>query len=256
MLKLKIDKSGFDSLSDELKAMYKADGDSYSLQVDGISDLEKKAKKHDIEVEHRKNAENKVKDLETEVSTLTADKSTMSVELEKAKANATDGKNFDDLEKSFQDKFDLEVARIRKEEVDPLKAENESINADLHDTKIVSNAQTIAAKIAVDETTLPILAERIAKRLTLEKTESGKSKAVVLDADGKMSAASFDDLAKEFNDSPQYARLVKGNQSSGGGANGGENNGNSGANNQPMSAEDASKTGDVHGFISSNLNLG
>lgn len=65
-----------------------------------------------------------------------------------------------------------------------------------------------------------ILADYYAKRL--KSTDDGVK---VLDKDGNLTVSSLDDLTKEFAESSRFASLVKGRQSSGGGATGGGQSG-------------------------------
>ena len=61
-----------------------------------------------------------------------------------------------------------------------------------------------------------ILSEQIAKRL--KNTDEGLK---VTDSNGQLTVSSFEDLRNEFKSNERYSSLLRGNQSSGGGASGG-----------------------------------
>nr|WP_237544153.1 hypothetical protein [Pseudomonas syringae]MBL3836821.1 hypothetical protein [Pseudomonas syringae pv. theae] len=82
-----------------------------------------------------------------------------------------------------------------------------------------SAASKVATGIA-DGENAEILAEFIQRRL---KVVEGQVK--VTDAQGNLTIATLDDLAKEFELTPRYAALVRGTQANGGGATGGKGGG-------------------------------
>jgi len=85
----------------------------------------------------------------------------------------------------------------------------------------VEKKNTAALKIATelaDGTNAELLGEFIGRRLKF--TDDGLK---VTDTTGQLTVSSLDDLKKEFANDPRYSALLKGNQSSGGGASGGSN---------------------------------
>jgi len=64
----------------------------------------------------------------------------------------------------------------------------------------------------------------IERRLSVEQRD-GKPVVVVLDQQGKLSAATLDELKAEFANDVAFAPLIAGSKASGGGANGAGNGG-------------------------------
>lgn len=78
-----------------------------------------------------------------------------------------------------------------------------------------------AMKIAVEISTVPdLVAPIIEKRLAAEKGAEGKFHTRILDAEGKPSASSLDDLKQELLANEKYAAIMVSGKGSGGGANG------------------------------------
>lgn len=86
--------------------------------------------------------------------------------------------------------------------------------------KEVSNSAMKLATSIADGDNADILGDYIARRL---KFVDGNVK--VLDKYGNLTVSSLEDLGKEFAGSARYSALIRGNQSSGGGATGGGQNG-------------------------------
>ncbi|HIF54736.1 MAG TPA: hypothetical protein EYQ57_06115 [Methylococcaceae bacterium] len=86
--------------------------------------------------------------------------------------------------------------------------------------KEVSNSAMKLATSIADGDNADILGDYIARRL---KFVDGNVK--VLDNYGNLTVSSLEDLGKEFAGSARYSALIRGNQSSGGGATGGGQNG-------------------------------
>ena len=83
----------------------------------------------------------------------------------------------------------------------------------------------------------------------------GKPTVVVLDANGKPSAATLEELKAEFVNDPAFAPLIVGSKASGSGASGAKP-GSGAATDSNTKAEAAKKNGDVAGFISAHLTKG
>jgi len=126
-----------------------------------------------------------------------------------AKAQAEKDGNFEQLYNSSEE------SRISlQERFDTLQTGNAEKEAS-------AAAMRIAVKLA-DGENAEILADYIKKRL--KSTDQGIK---VVDSDGNLTVSTLEDLQKEFSGSARYASLIKGRQSSGGGANGGANGGSS-----------------------------
>jgi hypothetical protein len=87
-------------------------------------------------------------------------------------------------------------------------------------TKDRSSLANKIANVLAEGQNAELLSTFIAPRL--KSTDDGIR---ILDANGALTVLTPEDLAAEFKTSDRYASLLKGNQSSGGGANGGNKNG-------------------------------
>lgn len=99
------------------------------------------------------------------------------------------------------------------------KSEERNLNNERREAskEVNLNALRLAGKIA-DGDNAEILAGLVAKRL---RFADGELK--VLNKDGELTISTLDDLQKEFSSDIRFISLLKGNKSSGGGANGGSN---------------------------------
>ena len=102
------------------------------------------------------------------------------------------------------------------------KTELETLRQKMSADKTNTEAVKIAMQLA-DGYNAELLSEKIALRL--KYTDEGVK---VLDANGQLTVSSIEDLKTEFSNNERYASLLKGNQSSGGGAPGGKNSGAAG----------------------------
>lgn len=111
---------------------------------------------------------------------------------------------------------------LYKSAMEKLTAEQEAhktLLGQISSEKLSNSAMKIAVDLA-DGANAELLSAFIGQRL---KYDDGEVK--VTDDKGSLTISSFDDLKKEFANDPRYAALLKGNQSSGGGATGGKNSG-------------------------------
>lgn len=110
------------------------------------------------------------------------------------------------LDKSWQEKY----AKAEAEYGAKLTAAQQQLQ-----TVLVDNvAQKAAMDIAVDAECAELLADKLRGSLGLAEVD-GKMQTVVLDADGKRSALTVDELKKQLI--AKYQRLVKGNPAGGAG---------------------------------------
>lgn len=123
--------------------------------------------------------------------------------LEAAKKDG-DAKSIDE---SWQKKYD----KLSED----LKVQLAEKDAMITDITVNQNARTIAAQLAVDGSD-SVMVDHIQKRLSMEIRE-GRPTTVVLDADGKPSALTIDELKTEFSENPAFAPLIRGNKASGSG---------------------------------------
>ena len=110
------------------------------------------------------------------------------------------------LDKSWQEKY----GKLESE----ASAKVAAANAQLQSVLVDSVAQKAAMDIAVDAECAELLADKLRGSLGLAEVD-GKMQTVVIDADGKRSALTVDELKKQLI--AKYPRLVKGNPASGAG---------------------------------------
>lgn len=192
MLKLKLD--SIEGLPAAIASEYKKEGDVYVLDTD-VPFEDTKALKNALvqEKEHRKTATQKVTELETQITDLTARAGSVT-----------------DLEKSWKDK----VAKVESD----YKAKTDILTSQLRETLVDNVAQGLAAEVS---TAPNLILPHIKSRLTIAE-EDGKMITRVLTADGKASALGVNDLKSEIVADPQFAPIITGSKASGGGAQGGK----------------------------------
>jgi len=138
---------------------------------------------------------------------------------EKAKAEAEElarkSGDVQALEKSWADK----VAKVQADK----DAEIGTMKSQLHDLTVNAAAIKLASDLSVPGSA-DVLLPHIARRLAME-VQDGKPVVRVLGSDGKPSASSLDDLAKEIRGNAAFAPLIVGSQATGGGAAGSKGGG-------------------------------
>lgn len=198
-----------DGLSDDIKKEYTEKDGKFYLDIEGLDEHPgvgalKRAKDHEKTL--RQKAEEKVTTLEGEL--LTKD-----TEIEGLRTGAIPKSDVDALRLSYEEK-------LKKQQTDA-------------DTKYTSLNSLVekhmldgeALRLATDISTVPaLLVPHIRGRLKLEEV-NGELSVSVLDATGKPSAASMDDLRKELLSNKNFAPILIGSKASGGGANGGSGGG-------------------------------
>lgn len=191
MLKRKIDKDAYDKLEDSVKKMYAEKDGAYTLQLDGDDDAAELKRAKDREVQARKDAEKRAKEAEEKLEELSG-------------IDAKKRGDIETLEKSWKEKNE----KIVKEFSDKLSAKDAFIQRTLVD----SVATSLAAKLAGDKAT--IILPHIKARLTADLAgESPVTK--VLDATGKPSALTVEDLEKEFVANKDFSSIIVGSKASG-----------------------------------------
>lgn len=200
-LKRKITKAEYEKLHEAIKVEYKAEGEEFVLDAEGFDDASALKRAKDREKELRTDAEAENAKLTSELKTL-------------REANG----NIATLEASWKKQL-ADANETHRKEVTRL---TNFLNSSLVD----GVAQKIATELAGDNA--EILVPHIKARLTAN-LEGDKPLTRVLDKEGKPSAISVDDLAKEFRENKRYAPLVIVSKASGSGAAGGSGSGDSGA---------------------------
>ncbi|RMP49311.1 putative prophage PSSB64-02, Orf26 [Pseudomonas syringae pv. atrofaciens] len=197
-MKYKIDKAAYDALEPSMQAFYKAQGEDYVLAIEGLpsggEDLEGLKRQNQTLLDEAKAAKQRARD---------AEQAQQLREQEAAKARG----DFEQLFTSSEQALAAERAKLAE------------LTSTIERRDLSSAASKVATVIA-DGENAEILAEFIQRRL---KVVEGQVK--VTDAQGSLTIATLEDLAKEFEQTPRYASLVRGTQANGGGATGGKGGG-------------------------------
>jgi hypothetical protein len=206
MIKTVIDK--LEDVGEALRGEYKQGADGkYYAELDKLPDSHPvlagalRAKEH--EVQARKDAEAALAASKAEVDKI---KNEMH---ERLRGNVKQS-DLEALEASYKGKIaDAERAG---------QAVAESLRTALRGALVTGVAQSLAHKLAVDADAAETLAELIQKRLTVEIDTAGAASTRVLDAAGKLSAATLEDFEKEVVGTKRYAGLLSAGKASGGSA--------------------------------------
>jgi predicted nuclease with TOPRIM domain len=197
-MKYKISKAEYEALDAVVQALYKAMGDDFVLVVEGLptgsDDLEGLRNKVETLLTEKKEEKRKRDAAEAEQRRL---------QEESQRANG----EYEQLYTSSQQALEQERTRLAE------------LTASIERRDLTSAASKVSNSIA-DGENAEILAEFVQRRL---KIVDGQVK--VTDAAGNLTIASLEDLAKEFQQAPRYAALVRGTQANGGGAAGGKGGG-------------------------------
>lgn len=199
-LKTRITKDEHAALPDALKEHYKESGGAYVLDSDDANELRRAKDRADEEARIAKEERDRLRG-EKEA----AEAAARAAEEERVRKSG----DVAAIEASWQAKLAAAEAK-GKVEADKLRDQIAKLTVD-------AKAEAIAAEIS----TVPELIQPLI-RARLEADLSGDVPfARVLDATGKPSALSLDDLKKEFVANEKYAAIIVGSKANGGGA--GEN---------------------------------
>jgi hypothetical protein len=195
-MKYILTKEEFEKLPEALQGEYTLDGDNATLTLEGHEEAFVEKGKWQEAEKHRKNAESKALEVEKREAQLLKD-------IEAAKGNE---KKIAELRESHE----AEVARIKEENEAQLK----EIKAGQHKAMIDAEA----TKFANEHFTVPSLVkDAVAKRLTVEEVE-GQPVIRALEADGKASSKSLEQVQKEFLENKEFSSIIKASKGKGGGA--------------------------------------
>lgn len=190
-LKKKITKAEFEKLNDAFKAEYIEDGDGYRLDVDGEEDTGALKRAKDREAQLRKEAEARAKAAEDRLAELDTNDARKKGDIETLEAKW---------------KSDLQAEREgRKTDTEKLRG---IITKNLADT----TAERIASEIAKAP---KVFARVVRDRLSVD-FDGDEPVLKVLDASGKPTALTVDDLRKELVANPDYKDIIVASKASGG----------------------------------------
>ncbi|MDB4453146.1 low affinity iron permease family protein [bacterium] len=174
-----------------------------------------------------KETENQETQVSAEVEQLMADNAAMKAKMDEL---LTEAKKAKQAKRDIESETQSERERIAKEKGDyeqlhkssqeryeSTVAELESLRGTIAQEKKGNVAMKLAAEIA-DGANAELLSEFIGRRLKFH--DDGVK---VTDNSGNLTVSSLSDLKTEFQNDARYSALLKGNQSSGGGASGGSN---------------------------------
>lgn len=201
-MKYKIDKAAFDALEPSLQAFYKAQGDDYVLAIEGMPEPQN---------EDVTGLKNKIEELLGEKKSEAkrrqeAEEAAQRIAEEAARKSG----DVDALEKSWSEKYTK-----REQE---LASERDSYAQQIKNLTVGRAATDLASEMAIPGSAKALL-PHIQARLSMD-VRDGKPIVVVLDAEGKPSAATLAELKTEFANDPAFAPLIVGTHASGGGAGG------------------------------------
>lgn len=190
-LKRKIDKETYEKLNAEIKAIYRASGDDYLLDAEDDSEPSAELKRaKDREAQNARDEKKRADALQAQIDELTGN-------------DARKRGDIETLEKSWKEKLE----NTTKEFTTKLSTRDSFIR----DTLVDSVAQKLASEISnAPAVLLPHIKARITADLDGE-TPTTK----ILDAQGKPSALTVDDLRKEFVANKDFSSIIVASKASG-----------------------------------------
>ena len=200
MLKFQLD--SLDGVDEAVRALYTEKDGKFVLGIEGLPQPEDvsglKAKVDEL-LGEKKLAEKKAREAEELART------------EREEAARKSG-NVEELERSWSEKYNRREAELNG----TLEQERGTLSAQIRDLTVGRTATDIASALAIPGSAKALL-PHIERRLSVEQRD-GKPVVVVLDQQGKLSAATLDELKAEFANDTAFAPLIAGSKASGGGA--------------------------------------
>ncbi|MFJ2710870.1 hypothetical protein ACIOZM_08250 [Pseudomonas sp. NPDC087346] len=200
MLKFQLD--SLDGVDEAVRALYTEKDGKFVLGIEGLPQQEDvsglKAKVDEL-LGEKKLAEKKAREAEELART------------EREEAARKSG-NVEELERSWSEKYNRREAELNG----TLEQERSTLSGQIRDLTVGRTATDIASALAIPGSAKALL-PHIERRLSVEQRD-GKPVVVVLDQQGKLSAATLDELKAEFANDTAFAPLIAGSKASGGGA--------------------------------------
>jgi hypothetical protein len=231
---LKYQLDTLEGVDDTVRALYTEKDGKFVLGIEGLPQPEDvsglKSKVEEL-LGEKKAAEKARKDAEDQAR------------LEREEAARKSG-NVEELERSWSEKYNRREAELNG----TLEQERGTLSAQIRDLTVGRTATDIASALAIPGSAKALL-PHIERRLSVEQRD-GKPVVVVLDQQGKLSAATLDELKAEFANDTAFAPLIAGSKGSGGGApgaggGGGAPKGNIGGTKSERATAIASKFSDL-----------
>ncbi|MBF0675583.1 hypothetical protein [Pseudomonas sp.] len=198
MFKYQLD--SLDGLDEGARAFYEEKDGKFQLKVEGIPQGED------------------VSGLKAKIDELLSEKKTEAEKRKQAEENAR--KTAEEAARKNGDVEALENSwreKLTKREQE-LLSERESLASQIKELTVGRAATDLAAELAVQGSAKALL-PHLQARLSMD-IRDGKPTVVVLDANGKPSAATLAELKAEFTSDPAFAPLIVGTHASGSGAGG------------------------------------
>lgn len=216
-LKAKLAKAEFEALAEVLKEHYKASGEDYILDAEGVEDVS--GLKSALEKEKRERRELKTK-LEAEAERF------KDLDPERAREALKTLAELDDKKLVDKGEFDR-LLKKRSDEFDQREAEYQNqlreAQSRLDTYELINPVKDAALKAGIIPKKLEMVMSYAGKRFKL----NDKRKPVVLDADGDETSHTLDEFwSKEFKD--EWPEFYAGTGAGGSGANPNHNGGKSG----------------------------
>lgn len=200
MLKLEAEK--IDDIPEAARGFYEEAGGKFRLKVDGVPDVAGLIAKRDELLAENRTFKSKAREAEEAA--------------ERARLEAIEKSgNVDALRKSYEEKFGKAESEW--------KGKLSEYEKHVQSLTVGQTATTLAATLAIPGSA-DVLLPHIRQRLSVEYRD-GQPVTVVLDASGKPSAMTVQELQAEFLANPAFAPLLVGSKASGGGAAGGGRSG-------------------------------
>ncbi|MBD8493838.1 hypothetical protein [Pseudomonas syringae] len=201
---LKFQLDTLEGVDDSVKALYVEKDGKFVLGIEGLPQQE--------DVTGLKNQLNTLL-AETKEAKRLKKEAEDAAQLEREEALRKSG-NVEELEKSWSEKYSRREAEL----TGTLESERNTLQGQIRDLTVGRTATEIATTLAIPGSAKALL-PHIERRLSVEQRD-GKPTVVVLDAAGKLSAATLDELKAEFTNDPAFGPLIVGSKASGGGAGG------------------------------------
>lgn len=141
------------------------------------------------------------------------------------------------LENSWRTRLETETGELRNQ-LDGTRSQLERLTVGRAATELAADLAVVTNGVSSAKALLP----HIERRLSMETTSDGEVKVRVLDASGKPSAMTLDQLKDEFRNDPVFAPLIAASKAGGSGADGGKNNGGGGATKKFADMNEAERT--------------